>query len=172
MTGLRWTEQELASHLAKRGAPVAVRPGDLRGHYDYRPLSGVSLQHKLGRGKRVEIDGYKFPSQAEARRYCELRLLQKIGEIRDLVVHPSWRITLLGVDVCRVEMDFIYFRKVVPERTVPRMCAGFERVVEDVKRERRDKYGKVKFTTDTRISKINRRLLKACYGIDVRIVKS
>jgi len=37
----------------------------------------------------TEVDGIRFPSKAEARRYSELRLLEKAGEIRDLVCqHP------------------------------------------------------------------------------------
>ena len=34
------------------------------------------------------IDGIKFASGAEAQRYCELKLLEKAGEIYDLEVHP------------------------------------------------------------------------------------
>ena len=32
----------------------------------------------------VEIDGVRFDSQKEARRYSELRLLERAGEIKDL----------------------------------------------------------------------------------------
>ena len=45
------------------------------------------------RNKRVTLDGYIFDSQAEARRYGELKLLHQAGEIHKLVVHP--RYTLL-----------------------------------------------------------------------------
>ena len=34
--------------------------------------------------KKVTIDGETFDSKKEARRYCELKLLKKAGEIRDL----------------------------------------------------------------------------------------
>jgi len=40
--------------------------------------------------KPVEIDGYKFDSIAESRRYQELRLLQTAGDISGLVVHPRY----------------------------------------------------------------------------------
>jgi hypothetical protein len=36
------------------------------------------------------VDGIRFASQKEARRYQELKLLEKAGEIRDLVVHPRF----------------------------------------------------------------------------------
>ena len=40
--------------------------------------------------RRVKLDGYLFDSQAEARRYGELVLLQRAGEIHYLRVHPSY----------------------------------------------------------------------------------
>ena len=36
------------------------------------------------RNKKVEIDGIKFDSQKEAKRYRELKLLERAGEISDL----------------------------------------------------------------------------------------
>lgn len=39
---------------------------------------------------KVRRDGYTFDSKAEDRRYCELRLLERAGEISDLQVHPSF----------------------------------------------------------------------------------
>ena len=44
------------------------------------------------RNKRVELDGYRFDSQAEARRYGELKLLHQAGEIHNLRVHPRYRL--------------------------------------------------------------------------------
>ena len=44
------------------------------------------------RNKPIEADGYKFDSQAEHRRYEELKLAQVCGEIMNLEVHP--RVTL------------------------------------------------------------------------------
>lgn len=40
--------------------------------------------------KRVEIDGITFDSQAEARRYGELKLLENAGLIMNLKVHPKF----------------------------------------------------------------------------------
>jgi hypothetical protein len=38
----------------------------------------------------AEQDGYHFDSQAEARRYGELKLMEKAGEIIQLEVHPKY----------------------------------------------------------------------------------
>lgn len=37
-----------------------------------------------------EVDGIRFDSQKEARRYSELKLLECAGEIKNLVVHPVY----------------------------------------------------------------------------------
>lgn len=41
---------------------------------------------------RTEIDGHIFDSKIEARRYLELKLLLKAGEIRDLTLQPRYPI--------------------------------------------------------------------------------
>lgn len=41
------------------------------------------IRNKLG-NKKVTVDGIEFDSRAEARRYSELKLLEKAGEIHDL----------------------------------------------------------------------------------------
>lgn len=38
------------------------------------------------------IDGIKFDSKAEARRYQELKLLEKAGQIRNLVLQPKFEL--------------------------------------------------------------------------------
>ena len=40
--------------------------------------------------KRETVDGHSFPSQAEAKRYRELRLLEKAGKIRYLILQPRF----------------------------------------------------------------------------------
>lgn len=42
--------------------------------------------------RAVHADGYRFASQAEYRRYCELRLLQHVGAISHLRVQPRYEI--------------------------------------------------------------------------------
>jgi hypothetical protein len=45
--------------------------------------------HKY-RAKPVTIDGHRFPSQAEAKRYGELKMLEKAGEISELELQPKF----------------------------------------------------------------------------------
>jgi hypothetical protein len=44
------------------------------------------------RAKKTEIDGIVFDSKAEARRYCELKMLEKVGEIAFLELQPKFEL--------------------------------------------------------------------------------
>lgn len=46
-------------------------------------------QHKY-RAKPVTVDGHRFPSKAEARRYGQLQLLVRAGKITDLRLQPRF----------------------------------------------------------------------------------
>lgn len=49
-------------------------------------------RHKYG-AVRTEIDGISFASKAEARRYAELKLLEKAGKIEGLELQPVFPLT-------------------------------------------------------------------------------
>lgn len=42
------------------------------------------------RNRKTIIDGITFDSKGEANRYCELKLLQRAGEISDLTLQPKF----------------------------------------------------------------------------------
>lgn len=124
-----------------------------KGHVAFRlARSGNS---KYG-NEIVEAGGYTFDSRAEARRYGELKMLEDLGQIEDLLVHPS--IPLHAPDltapgskdaydykpVARYEPDFSYTDK-----------STGAHVLEDVK-------GAI-----TDIYKLKRRWVKVEYGIDI-----
>jgi hypothetical protein len=74
------------------------------------------------KNKPTEVDGIAFASRKEAKRYGELKLLQRAGEIEGLKVHPSFPLDVNGKPICRYVGDFEYRQ-------------GGVRVVEDVKSE-------------------------------------
>lgn len=47
--------------------------------------------HKYG-AKQTEVDGHIFPSKAEAKRYIELKLLERAGQISNLRLQPKYEI--------------------------------------------------------------------------------
>lgn len=60
------------------------------------------------RNVKVRSDGYAFDSKAEYRRYEELVLLERAGEITQLGVHPRYALEVLGEKICVYEADFSY----------------------------------------------------------------
>lgn len=54
------------------------------------------------------VDGVRFASKKEARRYGELRLLEKAGEVTELQLQPKFPITMNGEVVCIYIADFRY----------------------------------------------------------------
>lgn len=58
--------------------------------------------------RRVRLDGYWFDSKAEAKRYEELKLRVKAGQITGLTVHPVYPLVINGVSVGRYTPDFRY----------------------------------------------------------------
>lgn len=90
----------------------------------------------------VTIDGLYFDSTAEGARYCQLKLLQRAGAIRNLQVHREFNLVVDGVLICRYESDFTYTEN------------GMF-IVEDVKGFK------------TEVYKIKKKLMLACHGIIV-----
>lgn len=106
----------------------------------------MERRSKYGNRKATE-DGYTFDSQAEWRRYQQLKLMQFAGVIHGLAVHPSWPLLVNGVRIGRYVADFSYCEH-----------GGIGPVVEDVKGVRTAAY------------LLKKRLMLACQGIEIREV--
>lgn len=63
------------------------------------------------RNQPIEIDGIRFASKAEGRRYGELKLLVRAGEITGLALQPSYKLAVNGHPVCVYRGDFSYLDK-------------------------------------------------------------
>lgn len=68
------------------------------------------------------VNGFNFDSKKEAKRYLELLMLEKAGEIFDLELQPKFDLMVNGVKVGFYKADFQYVDK-----------KSGKRVVEDVK---------------------------------------
>ena len=62
---------------------------------------------KLG-AVAVTIDGHRFASKAEGRRYQELALLEKAGHIHDLQCQVPYRLHVRGTYIGKYIADFVY----------------------------------------------------------------
>lgn len=97
--------------------------------------------------RRTVVDGIRFDSAREARRYCELKALERGGQVRNLELQPRYPLLVNGVLIGHYRADFRY-TEVHTGRVV----------VEDAKGVR------------TRDYLLRKKLMRAVHGIDVREV--
>lgn len=100
------------------------------------------------RAKRTEMDGIMFDSAAEARRYRELRLLERAGMVSDLELQPLYPIAVNGRRVAMYRADFRYKDN------------DGRQVVEDVKGIR------------TPVYRLKKKLVEALYDIEITEVRN
>lgn len=97
------------------------------------------------------VDGIRFDSKAEAKRYGELKLLERAGAIKDLRVHPTYKLAAR----ITYEGDFEY------QVAVPDGFASLHTICEDVK------------GVETQVFKVKAKLFREKYpDIELRIVKA
>ena len=100
-------------------------------------------KHKY-RAIRTKVDGIVFASKAEARRYTELKALEKSGVIEKLEIQPRFKLVVNGIKIATYIADYRY--RVVKTGAV---------VIEDVKGVR------------TAVYRIKKKLVELLYGIEV-----
>lgn len=98
--------------------------------------------------KPTTVDGIRFASKAEARRYSELRMLERAGEIVKLELQPKFPLMHAGKKLATYIADFRY---VVPGY---RPLTDRE-VVEDVKGMK------------TPVYRLKKKMVEAQYGIEI-----
>jgi len=104
--------------------------------------------NKFGNRKTV-VDGITFASAKEARRYGELKLLERAGEIQGLSLQPRFPLRVNGKLVCTYVGDFLYVEAADPAR---------DPVVEDAKGFKTPEY------------KLKAKLFEALHGFPIREV--
>lgn len=99
------------------------------------------------RNVRTVVEGRTFDSKREAHRYQQLQLLERNGEVRAIRCQVPYQLRVNGIFICRYYADFVYEEMRNSE---------WREVVEDVKGYR------------TPLYQLKKKLLQACYGIEVR----
>lgn len=111
-------------------------------------IANPKRKNKFG-AKRTTVDGITFDSKREAAFYSELKLREKAGEVGG--VELQRRFALLGQDgslICTYVADFCFWDHVADRFR----CVDVKGV-------------------ETDVFKIKRKLMRACLGIDVEVVK-
>ena len=73
-------------------------------------MQKASRYNKFG-NKPTVVDGIRFASKLEAKRYGELKLLERAGQIQGLELQPRFRLTVEGELICEYRADFGYHEK-------------------------------------------------------------
>lgn len=113
-------------------------------------FAGMEKPKSKYRNVPTVVDGVRFSSRAEAKRWDELRMLEKAGEIRELKRQFAFPLYAMGAKlVGSYVADFTYFKN--PSRDEPP-------VVEDVKGVQTDMF------------RWKARHFKAQFGYDITII--
>ena len=94
------------------------------------------------------LDGIVFASKKEMKRYAELRLLQRAGEVQDLELQPEFRVSINGQHYCTYTADFAYTEK-------------GERVVEELKSTG---------TAKDAAYRLRKKAAELFYGIKIKVI--
>lgn len=100
-------------------------------------------RHGKFNAKKTTIDGIVFDSAWEARRYSELKVLEKSKQISGLELQVPFLLEVNGLKICNYKADFVYYQ-------------GGEMVVEDAKGVKTPEY------------KLKKKLMKAVHGIEIK----
>lgn len=114
-----------------------------------RSIDRTAKRSKYGAEKK-EVNGHRFDSTKEAKRYLDLALLQAAKRITDLELQPEYRIfvtPLAGGQPLAVGSYFADFR----------YCEAGATVIEDVKSK----------ATATPLYRLKKKLVEALYGIKI-----
>lgn len=84
------------------------------------------------KARKTVVDNITFASAKEARRYGELKLLERAGQIRNLELQPVFPLLVNGAQVAKYIGDFAYFEK---DARVVEDTKGFRTPVYRLKRK-------------------------------------
>lgn len=105
--------------------------------------------------KATEIDGLRFASQEEGRRYAELKLLQQVKAIRDLECQPAFPIHVVKLYRNGWPIEIATCGKYIADFQYTD-CRSGEIVTEDVKGIKTATY------------RLKKKLVEAIHGITIR----
>jgi hypothetical protein len=94
------------------------------------------------------LDGVEFASKLEMKRYAELKMLLRAGEILDLELQPEFRVSINGQHFCTYTADYAYTEKE-------------QRVIEELKSSG---------TAKDAAYRLRKKAAELFYGVKVRVI--
>lgn len=92
------------------------------------------------KNKKIVIDGIEFDSRLEANRYCQLKILERAREIKDLrrqvefIIQPSYKKNNKTIRAIKYIADFVYY-DVKKKKTIIEDTKGFKNEVYRIKKK-------------------------------------
>lgn len=92
------------------------------------------------RNKKIVIDGIEFDSRLEVNRYCQLKILERAREIKDLrrqvefIIQPSYKKNNKTIRAIKYIADFVYY-DVKKKKTIIEDTKGFKNEVYRIKKK-------------------------------------
>lgn len=122
------------------------------------PMFGARTKVSKYRAIKTTVDGVTFDSKAEARRYSDLKLLERIGNISKLELQPEFPLAIGDKPVLIRSAGFPNGRraKYIADFGYVDHCGA--RIIEDVK------------GMDTPESRLKRAIVEAQYGIRIVVI--
>lgn len=109
--------------------------------------------------RKTKVDGHTFDSAKEAKRYAELRILEKQGVISNIKLQPKYMLVVNNLPVLIKSARYPNGRQASYRADFTYVENG-QIIVDDVKSK----------ATDTEASRLRRALVEAIYGVEVRII--
>lgn len=103
---------------------------------------------KVSPVEKRTLGGVVFASKKEMKRYAELRLLERAGEIRGLELQPEFRVSINDQHFCTYTADFAYTEK-------------GERIIEELKSTG---------TAKDAAYRLRKKAAELFYGIKVKVI--
>lgn len=123
--GIKVSQEQLNEMLAK-GATLGPQAQIDRGGAEAKP-------HKY-RAEKVTVDGIRFDSKREAKRYEMLMLMAQTGQITNLELQPAFDLhDKSGAKICTYKADFRY--RNVKGTTVVEDAKGFKTPIYRLKKK-------------------------------------
>lgn len=96
-----------------------------RGHRNIKTTLPAEMTAKYGNRKTI-VDGIKFDSAKEAKRWGVLKLMERAGEISNLQRQVKFELNEGGTHSVKYIADFVYWKK---GQTIVEDCKGFRTAI-------------------------------------------
>ena len=93
---------------------------------------------------KVKTEDGTFDSKGEYKRWCQLKIMERVGEINGLVRQPMYEFSYGGTKICKYIADFFYIE-----------ANSGNKIIEDFKGVR------------TGVYKLKKKMMKAFYDIEI-----